>query len=126
MNAEARDGSGTYTAKGKTDGKLTLEASRKVNGKTETDSLALQMAEGGADYAYTRNKVLMLTGTLRWGPGELPARELPETGAAVEDVAAAMAGPLLSVLRQAAPDSWQQILHALSPEAWIDAQKEDE
>ena len=36
-----------------------------------------------------------------------------------------LAGRLLAALTQAAPDSWQQILHYLAGTAWIDAQGEE-
>ena len=125
VTGELRENSGTYTIKGKTDGKLTLQASRKVNGKTAADSLALQITEGSAAYEYISNKITVLTGTLYWTPAVLPERDVPAASGTLEDVAAAVARPLLSILRQAAPDSWQQVLHDLSPAAWIDAQKED-
>ena len=126
VNGELRDTNGAYTAKGKTDGRFTLTASLKQNGKTLSSGLTLQMAEGSAAFDCQNNKTTVLTGTVYWARADLPERNPPAASGTVDDVADAMARPLLLALRQAAPDSWQQILHALSPTAWIDAQKEDE
>ena len=126
VTGEARDGTGVYTAQGRTYGTLTLTAAQKEEGKTLHHTLALDVLEDGADFAYTREKTLLLTGTMRWNAETLPDRVADAARNRLSDVAAAFAGRLLEALRQAAPDSWQQILHDMSPLAWVNAQKEEQ
>ncbi|MBQ9197223.1 MAG: hypothetical protein IJ157_08265 [Clostridia bacterium] len=126
VSGEVRAADGTYTAQGKTNSSLTLNASRKEGGVTRTHSLTLWPGDSAADFEYVNDKTLILTGTVYYAPAELAEREMPATIGAIEDVSAALTKPLLRVLRQAAPDSWQQILHGLSSSVWIDAQKEEE
>ena len=125
LRRTAAEASAVYSISGKTNGKLTLESTEK-NGKTTVRrGLTLQLREREADFVLTRGGGRMLSGTVRWQAASLPAREMPGTAEGMEAVSGRLAGRLLAALTQAAPDSWQQILHYLAGTAWIDAQGEE-
>ena len=105
---ETRDGKTVlWSLQGKTDGKLTLSA--------DQTTLTLQMGGEQADYTLTRGKEKLLSGTVSWQEAALPSRQIPEPLRDMEAVSAALAPRLLDFLRREAPDSWQQVLHFLSP-----------
>ena len=112
-----------YAIKGKTEGKLTLTSSEKVNGRTVKHTLSLNMGAGTAEYRLTKGENLQLAGRAAWEAAELPRRDIPENTGEIAD---SLAARLMAILRDAAPENWQQVLHALAAEALIDAQKKGE
>ena len=109
-----------YAVKGNTAGKLTLTGSERVNGRTVKHTLTLNAGQGEAAYQLARGDVLTLAGRADWEAAELADRTIPEnTG----DITEALAARLAAILRDAAPDSWQQLVHYLATDALINAQK---
>ena len=112
-----------YAVKGNTAGKLTLTSSEKINGRTVKYALTLRMGAGTAEYQLTKGEDLLLVGHAAWEAAELPRRDKPENAGEIAD---SLAARLMELLQEAAPESWQQVLHALATDALIDAQKKGE
>ena len=112
-----------FGVSGRTGGTLTLTLSRKGGEDSGEYALALARSDAGAEYAFTRNKHLVLKGEACWQAAEAPEFTLPAINTDMDGVAAALAGRLICALREAAPDTWQQLLHAVSTQTLIDAQK---
>lgn len=128
-SAEVREtlsgGSSQWTLKGSLPGTLTLEGGRKLDGVSHKYALSLKTAEGEGAYAWTVDGARLLEGGVTWQPGALADRREISANADIAQVSAALAADLLDILRSAAPESWQQLLFAALPTAWIDVQKED-
>ncbi|MBQ7455499.1 MAG: hypothetical protein IJS53_03550 [Clostridia bacterium] len=117
--------SDVVTLDGKTDGKLTINYSRKRGGATAAYALTLTLREGGADFTYALNRRAVLRGTLAWEAAEAPDLSLPAPNADLEGVASALALRLYACMRAASPGHWQELAHALAAQTLIDAQAEE-
>lgn len=114
--------SDVYAVEGRTNGALTLSLSRKRGGRTAQYALSLQMADGAARYSYQQDKRLLLAGRAAWQTADLPAVPPRTANAETTEVGAALADRLLKHLRAAAPNDWQELVHALAVDVLIDAQ----
>ena len=128
VNAEASETAAnsqlSCSLEGRTDGELTAEYAQKRNGKKTARALTLQLRGEEADYLLSDGQKTLAAGVIAWHKAALPERSAAADGTE-EAVAAAFAHSLLNAIRQYAPESWQQILYMLSPQAWADIHKED-
>ena len=112
-----------YAVKGSTAGKLTLTGNEKIKGRTVKRTLTLTRSQDGAEYRLAKGDDLTLAGRVTWEAAELPDRPIPDTEGNITE---ALAAHLAAILRAAAPESWQQLVHYLTVETLIDAQKKGE
>ena len=69
---------------------------------------------------------MVLSGTAAWETAELPSRPVPKKTGTDALFYRKLGLRLLENIRTAAPDSWQQLIHFVSGNALIEAQKEDQ
>ena len=130
LDGDFRETSGnvslTLTLTGKTWDRLTLKQTRKQAGQSAVKTVSLAVGDKEADWEYREGSSLVLSGTAAWETAELPSRPVPKKTGTDVLFYRKLGLRLLENIRTAAPDSWQQLIHFVSGNALIEAQKEDQ